>query len=130
MDFNSFQLGWVYMQHSKEFIELCDEATKSINEISIDEVEQRLKNQTLDYLIDVRDSDEYANGHIENAIHLSKGWCEAKIHHHVDDKNASIVLYCGGGNRSALAALNLQKMGYANVYSMIGGYKAWVKVES
>ena len=115
------------MQHSDDFNALCDDAKQRIEEITVEEAEQRLKNGSIDYLIDVREQDEYANGHIPSAVHLSKGWIEAKIHHCVTDKNCEILLYCGGGNRSALAADNLQKMGYKKVYSMSGGYKAWVQ---
>ncbi|WP_367607818.1 rhodanese-like domain-containing protein [Legionella sp. W05-934-2] len=118
------------MQHSKEFIALCEDVKKRIKELNVDEVKQGLKKNRFDYLIDVRDADEFEAGHIPDALHLSKGWCEAKIHHHVNQKDASIVLYCGGGNRSALVADNLQKMGYTQVFSMIGGYKAWVNSDS
>ena len=112
------------MQHSEAFMKLCDEAKKYIKEITIDEAKALINKKTIDHIIDVREYDEYCAGHIDNAIHLSKGWIEAKIHHHANQGEA-IILYCGGGNRSALAAENLQKMGYHKIYSMIGGYKAW-----
>lgn len=117
------------MQHSDEFNKLCDEAKKHIKEVSIDEAEMLMKNNEIQHLIDVRDHEEFIQGAIPSAIHLSKGWIEAKIHNHVDNKEDKILLYCGGGNRSALAAENLQKMGYTNVYSMIGGYKAWINAD-
>ena len=113
--------------HSAEFIALCDEAKSRISEISTDEVESMLDKQAPFYLIDVRESDEFEQGHLANAHFLSKGWIEAKIHEVVNDKNTTIVLYCGGGNRSALAADNLQKMGYNNVKSMNGGIRKWLR---
>lgn len=113
------------MQHSSDFINLCNDAKTRVKEISATEVAQNLTNKQIDFLIDVREADEFQAGHIPQAHHLSKGWIEAKIHQLVPDKNATIVLYCGGGNRSILAADNLQKMGYKNIRSMQGGYKAW-----
>lgn len=114
------------MQHSHEFIALCSEVKTRVRETSPDEVEKSLNAGKVDYLIDVRDADEYQAGHLPKAHHLSKGWIEAKIHQLVDNKNANIVLYCGGGNRSVLAADNLQKMGYKNILSMTSGFKGWV----
>lgn len=114
------------MQHSDEFKALCAKAQEKVKELTVAQTKQMLENSAIDYLIDVREQDEYSAGHIENAIHISKGWIEAKIHHHVPAKDKAIVLYCGSGNRSLLAAENLQKMGYANVYSMSGGYKGWL----
>ena len=115
------------MQQSDEFKQLCNEAKSRIQELNVDEVKNTLETEGCDLLIDVRDADEYEKGYINGAVHLSKGWLEAKIHQLTDNKSASIVLYCGGGNRSALAADNLQQMGYSNVYSMRGGYKEWMK---
>lgn len=117
------------MDHSKAFKALCEDAQKRVKELDVEEVIEGLKNGQFHYLIDVRDAHEYAAGHIPKATHLSKGWCEAKIHDVVEDTNATIVLYCGGGNRSILAGDNLQKMGYTNIYSMKGGYKAWVEAQ-
>jgi rhodanese-related sulfurtransferase len=77
-------------------------------------------------LIDVRDRDEFESYHIEGAVFLSKGWAEAKIHTVAADMQDKIVLYCGGGNRSALVADNLQRMGYTDVLSVAGGIKSWV----
>lgn len=114
------------MQHSDEFNALCDDAKTRIKEITIDDVCTTLQSPDETYLIDVRDQDEYERGHLPGANFLSKGWIEAKIHHLVNNKNAHIILYCGGGNRSALAADNLQKMGYTHVLSMKGGFKAWM----
>ena len=113
------------MKHSVEFVALCDEVKTRVMEVSVDDVESLLKAGKVDCLIDVRDADEFQTGHIPNAHHLSKGWIEAKILHLAENKDVNIVLYCGGGNRSALAADNLQKMGYTNVVSMRGGFKGW-----
>ncbi len=115
------------MQHSSDFIALCDDAKSRIRECTADQAETLLNQANPPVLIDVRDQDEFAQGHLPGATFLSKGWIEAKIHHIVADKETPILLYCGGGNRSAIAADNLQKMGYQHVISMIGGYKGWVK---
>lgn len=114
------------LKHAVEFDALCDDAKTRITEVSIDEVDAILSAGDDFHLIDVRDADEFESYRIEGAEFLSKGWIEAKIHNLVSDKYAKVVLYCGGGNRSALAADNLQKMGYSNVLSMAGGIKAWV----
>jgi len=115
------------INHSIEFITLCKSAKKKIKEISTDEVYKKNKNNHTLYLFDVRDYYEYNSGHICNAQFLSKGWIEAKIHNFVSNKFSFIILYCGSGNRSALAAENLQKMGYINVFSMKGGIKSWIQ---
>jgi rhodanese-related sulfurtransferase len=112
------------LKHPAEFEALCDDAKKRVIEISTDEV---LNNKEKFILIDVRDKDEFEAGHLPDANFLSKGWIEAKIHNLVNDKDTKVVLYCGGGNRSLLAADNIQKMGYTNVYSMCGGFKQWVR---
>ncbi len=112
---------------SEEFKQLCEAACKRVKELSIDDVEQQLKTKPQDcILIDVRDKEEYDQGFIAGAKHLSKGWIEAKIYQLTEDKDQKIILYCGGGHRSVLAADNLQKMGYRNIFSMCGGIKAWV----
>jgi len=115
------------LQHSAGFNALCEDAKSRIQELSADEAEKLLAQDTTVQLLDVRDRDEWEQGHLPNATFLSKGWIEAKIEKMVPDKTTTIVLYCGGGNRSALAADNLQKMGYQNVYSMMGGIKGWVQ---
>lgn len=114
------------LNHSPAFEALCDDARTRVSEISIDAVEKLLASQEKFSLIDVRDAGEFESYRIEQAMHLSKGWIEAKIHTITDNKNDLLILYCGGGNRSLLAADNLQKMGYQNVKSMTGGIKAWV----
>lgn len=114
------------LNHAPAFDALCDDAKTRITEMTVDQVEQLLKEKDDVLLIDVRDADEFEKFRIEGAKHMSKGWIEAKIHTVTDSATDTIVLYCGGGNRSALAADNLQKMGYRNVYSMAGGIKGWI----
>ena len=110
------------MEHSKEFENLVDDAKSRINEISVaDTVERQKQGATL---IDVREDSEWSD-HAAGAMHIGRGVIERDIVQKVPDKNAEIILYCGGGYRSALAADNLQKMGYTNVWSMAGGWKAW-----
>ena len=116
------------MNHSAEFVALCDDAKSRIQECSADQAEALMAKTIPPLLIDVRDSDEFSAGHLPQAQFMSKGWIEAKIHHLAPQKDTPIILYCGGGNRSAVAADNLQKMGYTQVVSMIGGYKSWVKM--
>lgn len=113
--------------HTAEFESLCADAKSRIQEISSDDLAQILESATPPLLIDVREADEFSSYHIARAHHLSKGWVEAKIHTLVPQKDSAVVLYCGSGNRSALAADNLQKMGYGNVSSLAGGIKGWVK---
>lgn len=111
------------MEHSKEFLALAEDARARVREISVEQAQARMKNGAA--LIDVREDDEWNEAHAEGAIHIGRGVIERDIVHQVPDKNAELILYCGGGYRSALAADNLQKMGYTNVFSMIGGWKAW-----
>lgn len=113
------------MQHTSRFLELTQAVRQSIKETNITDVKQKLDNHHKFYLVDVREESEWTQGHLPKAIHLSKGIIERDIEKTVPDINAEIVLYCGGGFRSALAAENLQKMGYTNVISMDGGFKAW-----
>jgi rhodanese-related sulfurtransferase len=111
------------MQHSPEFIALCEAAKKCIREITSEDVAKKLGKTCL---IDVRDESEYVAGHLPGAKHLSRGTIEIYIHK-LANKDQEIILYCGGGNRSALAAESLKKMGYNNVLSMIGGYRTWAQ---
>src|SRR5947209_479561 len=111
------------MPHGPRFTKLCTEAKAHVKEITSDEAQQRQQAGAM--LIDVREADEFAKEHAVGAVHLSKGALEMKIEQHAADAATPIVLYCGGGNRSALAAENLQRMGYMNVVSMIGGFKEW-----
>ncbi|ALA24489.1 sulfurtransferase [Piscirickettsia salmonis] len=113
------------MKHSSAFLTLVEQARSSVSEISIENVCDYI-NEHVDFqLIDVRESDEVSVGKIKGARVLSKGIIERDIERLIPDVNTHIVLYCGGGYRSALAAENLQRMGYLHVESMIGGFKAW-----
>ena len=114
------------LKHASAFDALCDDAKTRITEVSVDEVEALCQSRDCFCFVDVRDRDEFEDFRIEGSEFLSKGWVEAKIHNVAPEKDAKIVVYCGGGNRSALVADNLQKMGYTNVLSMAGGIKAWV----
>ncbi len=113
------------MQHSERFKKICEGVKKHIQETDVKAVKTMLDQKEEFYLIDVREESEWQNGHLPQAIHLSKGVIERDIEKAVPDVKARIVLYCGGGFRSALAAFNLQSMGYENVISMDGGYRGW-----
>ena len=112
-------------QHSARFLKIVDDARQRIRETSIDEVKARLDRDENFLLIDVREESEYANDHLPEAIHLGKGVIERDIEERVPELDTPVVLYCGGGYRSALAADNLQKMGYTSVLSMDGGIRGW-----
>ena len=112
-------------QHSDRFLRIVDDARKRIREVEIDQVKAMLDRKDKFLLIDVREESEYAKDHLPGAIHLGKGIIERDIEERVPDLSAPLVLYCGGGYRSALAADNLQKMGYTNVLSMDGGIREW-----
>jgi len=112
-------------QHSPRFLKIVEDAKKRIREISIDEVKKRLDHGPKFLLIDVREESEYAKDHLPGAFHLGKGVIERDIEQRVPELSTQMVLYCGGGYRSALAADNLQKMGYTNVLSMDGGIRGW-----
>ncbi len=105
------------------FEKLAAEAQSRVREVSAAEARQMQESGAL--LVDVREESEYAAGHVPGAVHLGKGVIERDIEMRFPDVNAELVLYCGGGYRSALAADNLQKMGYTNVKSMDGGFRAW-----
>ena len=112
-------------QHPPRFLKIVDDAKTRVRETNVDEVKKRLDRGEPLKIIDVREDSEWAKGHIPNAIHLSKGVIERDIESAVPDKNTELILYCGGGFRSALAADNLQKMGYKNAISMDGGWRGW-----
>jgi rhodanese-related sulfurtransferase len=112
-------------QHSPRFLQIVSESKKRVRETKVDEVKAKLDRGETLILVDVREESEFAKDHLPGAIHLSKGVIERDIEAKVPDLNAPLVLYCGGGYRSALAADNLQKMGYKNVLSMAGGIRAW-----
>ena len=114
-------------QHAPGFLKLVTDAKSRVTECTVDEVKARLAGGKAFALIDVREEGEYAAGHAAGAVHLGKGVIERDIEAKVPDPATPLVLYCGGGFRSALAADSLQKMGYTNVISMDGGWAAWVK---
>ena len=106
--------------------QLLSEVRPNINEIDHQQLHQRMQQDANYILIDVRDAHEWQKGHLPNAQHISRGLLEPNIESAVPDLNAEIILYCGGGGRSALAAFNLQRMGYQNVRSLAGGFKQWI----
>jgi len=113
--------------HSEAFVKLVQDAKKRVKEEDFRETKKRLDAGEKIVLIDTREESEWSRGHIPGAVHLSKGIIERDIEKTVPDKDATVVLYCGGGFRSALAADNLQKMGYRNVISMDGGWRGWTE---
>jgi rhodanese-related sulfurtransferase len=115
------------MQHSPGFLKLVNDAKKRVKECDVQDVKRRLDAHESFALVDVREESEFAAGHLPGAIHLGKGIIERDIERALPDANAPIVLYCGGGFRSALAADTIQKMGYSNVISMDGGWRAWTQ---
>ncbi len=112
-------------QHSPRFLQLVQDAKTRIREVTVDEVKARLDRGDTFHLVDVREESEWARDHLPGAIYLGKGIIERDVEQKLPDTGAEIVLYCGGGFRSALAADNLQKMGYTNVASMDGGIRDW-----
>jgi rhodanese-related sulfurtransferase len=113
------------MEHSPGFLRLVDDARSRIREVTIHDVERMRAAGESVGIIDVREEEEWRRGHLPGARHLCKGILERDIEKEVPDRDAHLVLYCGGGFRSALAADNLQKMGYTRVESMDGGWRAW-----
>ena len=113
------------MKHSEGFLKIVDDAKSRIREVSVAETQARLKENPEVKLIDVREDNEFAAAHAKGATHLGKGIIERDIETVVPDKDTELILYCGGGYRSALASDSLQKMGYTNVWSMAGGWRAW-----
>ena len=111
------------MEHSKKFEQLVETIMPNVKEISVAETLGKIKNGAT--LIDVREDNEFNDSHAKSATHIGRGVIERDIVHQFPDKNTELILYCGGGYRSALAADNLQKMGYKNVLSMRGGWTAW-----
>jgi len=113
------------MQHSPAFLKLVSEAKAQVKETTVEEVARRLAAGEKLLLVDVREDTEWERGRVRGAIHLGKGIIERDIEKTIPDKDAEIILYCGGGFRSALAAETLQRMGYRNPVSMDGGWGAW-----
>jgi rhodanese-related sulfurtransferase len=114
------------MQHSPEFLKLVNEARQRVKEITVDEARDRLARNPRAALMDVREDSEWQAGHAAQAVHLGKGILERDLEKTITDAQTEIIMYCGGGYRSALTADAAQKMGYRNVYSLIGGYKGLV----
>jgi rhodanese-related sulfurtransferase len=112
-------------QHSPEFLKLVNDAKSRVKEIDIESYRRMRAAGEQHLLIDTREESEFAAGHVKGAIHLSKGVIERDIEQRVPDKSATLVLYCGGGFRSALVADNLRKMGYTNAISLDGGWRAF-----
>jgi rhodanese-related sulfurtransferase len=113
------------MQHSPRFLDLVEDAKSRVKQTTVDEVKRKLDHGENFVLVDVREESEFAKDHIPGAFHLGKGVIERDIEDRVPDLNTPLILYCGGGFRSALAADNLRKMGYTNVLSMDGGIRGW-----
>ncbi|MCC7498551.1 MAG: sulfurtransferase [Bryobacterales bacterium] len=111
--------------HSPAFLALVDDSKSRVKQICIDELRQMRENGDQFILVDVREESEWQAGHVEGAMHLSKGIIERDIEIAIPDKATTIILYCGGGFRSALAADALQQMGYTAVISLDGGWRAW-----
>ena len=115
------------MAHASKFLNLVNEAKKKIKETNVADVKHRMDAGEKFQLVDTREDNEWANGHLPGAIHMGRGIIERDIEARVPDTGAKLILYCGGGFRSALVAENLQKMGYSNVESMDGGWKGWLQ---
>lgn len=111
------------MKHSEEFLAIVNDAKTRVREVSVEETLQRMQGGAV--LIDVREDNEFEAGHAVGARHMGRGIIERDIVQTFPDKDTDLILYCGGGYRSALAAEMLQKMGYTNAWSMAGGWKAW-----
>ena len=112
-------------QHPPRFLKIVDDAKSRVRETDVPTVKSRMDRGEKFVLVDVREESEYAKDHLPGAIHLGKGIIERDIEARVPELNTEMILYCGGGFRSALAADNLQKMGYTNVISMDGGIRGW-----
>jgi rhodanese-related sulfurtransferase len=115
------------MAHPPKFLKLVNEAKTRVEETNVADVKRRIDAGEKFVLVDVREDNEWAQGHVPGAVHLGKGIIERDIEARVPDTGAKVVLYCGGGFRSALVADNLQKMGYTNVESMDGGWRGWLE---
>jgi rhodanese-related sulfurtransferase len=113
------------MKHSEGFLKLVNDAKSRINEVTVEQTRKRMDGDPRVKLLDVREDNEWQAGHAAEAEHLGKGIIERDIEQMVPEKSTELILYCGGGYRSALAADVLQQMGYTNVFSMAGGWKAW-----
>jgi rhodanese-related sulfurtransferase len=117
------------MAHAARFLSLVNDAKKHVKETNVADVKRRMDAGEKFLLVDVREDSEWAQGHLPGAIHMGRGIIERDIEKSVPDTSAKLVLYCGGGFRSALSADSLQKMGYTNVESMDGGWKGWLEAK-
>src|SRR5258707_10615325 len=117
------------MQHAPRFLRIVDDAKSRVKETTVDDVKNRIDQGEKFMLVDVREESEFAKDHLPGAIHLGKGVIERDVEARIPDLDTPVVLYCGGGFRSALAADTLQKMGYINVLSMDGGVRGWREKE-
>lgn len=113
------------MKHTPGFLQLTDDAKSRVRELTVAETRARLSANPPARLVDVREDNEWQTGHARGAEHMGRGIIERDIETEVPDHTTELILYCGGGYRSALAADSLQRMGYRNVFSMAGGWKAW-----
>lgn len=113
------------MQHSPRFLNIVNDAKSRVQETTVDQVKDKIDSGEEFFLVDVREESEFGKDHLPGAVHLGKGIIERDIEARIPDLDAPLILYCGGGFRSALAADNLQKMGYTNVLSMDGGIREW-----
>jgi len=113
------------MKHSAAYEQLVADAKTRIRELNVQETLEHLDSNPDARLIDVREDNEWQAGHAAGATHMGRGIIERDIEAAIPDKETELILYCGGGYRSALSADNLQRLGYTNVYSMDGGWKAW-----
>jgi rhodanese-related sulfurtransferase len=113
------------MQHSPQFLRLVNDAKTRVKETNVADVKRRLDSGEAFLLVDVREDNEWAKGHLPGAVHMGRGVIERDVETSVPETGTKMILYCGGGFRSALVADNLQKMGYTNVESMDGGWRGW-----
>ena len=112
-------------KHSPRFLAIVDAARREVREFTVEDVKRKLDAGASFHLVDVREESEFARGRLPSAIHLGKGVIERDVEEAISEPDDEIILYCGGGYRSALAAQNLQQMGYTNVISMDGGFRGW-----
>ena len=117
-------MAQAHKQHSPGFLRIVDDAKTRVREVSVEETRAALESRRA-RLIDVREDNEWNEAHAQGAEHLGKGIIERDIETFAPDKTSELILYCGGGYRAALAADSLQRMGYTNVASMAGGWRAW-----
>lgn len=113
------------MKHSEAFVKLVDDAKTRVREIQPEEVLEKQKSGELFHFVDVREDREWNEGRAKGAMHMGRGVIERDVEKNIPNKDELVILYCGGGFRSALAADNIQKMGYTNVLSMAGGMRLW-----